>query len=84
VACFRKRPPFVLEVVRGVIGIGSIEEAAARLSFSHHINGAKIQQAVGYGGLFEHEQISIDVTMTSLVYMATLRCAASYLGESAQ
>jgi hypothetical protein len=49
---FRKRPPLVLGVVWGVIEIGSIEEAAARFSFYYHINGAKIYQAVEYGGLF--------------------------------
>lgn len=82
---FRKRPPVVFGVVRAVIEIGWIKEAAARLLFSTIISMApKYKSPLKTAGCFEPEQISIDVTVTSPVSVLTLRCAASSVEEGAQ
>jgi hypothetical protein len=73
---FRKRPPVVFGVVKAVIRIGWIEEAAARFYFRRHIQMApKDNSPVKTAGIFEPGQISIDVTVTSPVSLPTIRCA---------
>jgi hypothetical protein len=73
---FRKRPPVVFGAVQAVIGIGWIEEAAARFAFCSHIQiGPKYNRPLQAAGIFEPEQVPIDVTVTSPVSLPTLRCA---------
>jgi hypothetical protein len=73
---FTKRPPVVFGVVKAVIGIDWIEEAAASFSFCCHISMApKYKSPLKTAGIFEPEQVSVDVKVTSPVSLSALCCA---------
>jgi hypothetical protein len=51
-----------------------MEEAAARFYFCCHISMApKYNSPLKMAGFFEPDQVSIDVTVTSSVFLPTLR-----------
>jgi hypothetical protein len=62
---FSKMTSVAFGVIRRVIGIGWIKEAAARYSFYRRISMApKYNSPLETAGIFELEQKSIEITVT--------------------